>query len=380
MRSSTQPDRTRSRVVLSVVAGLAWLIGVVWSGTQVGVGGVAAGLLLSVLVTAPMIGVFLWLDRWKRKPRRLLLSAFVWGAAGATLLSLVSQESLQAFFDSVVGTEFTTWFRPLVITPVTEELFKGAFLVWILVYRRRQFTSLLDGIVFGGIIGAGFAFTEQILYFGRIITTFTSSDPADTSAIFLLMMALFLRIVMVPFMHSFLVSLIGLGVAAAAGCRMRGSRVAFVALGFAVPITLHGIWDWAGLAGDDPFMIYKIYGGAMVPLFIAMVVLALVLRRRDAATIALALPRLASDGVIPAQEVAPLSSLGQRRRWRREVGQRSGPVAARAVGRYQAEVSAFAVTQRRPSRSGWRAGFDRQLCAVENARAELRRLDPSSGA
>ena len=41
------------------------------------------------------------------------------------------------------------------------------FLVGLLIFRRREFDGIIDGIVYAGLTAAGFAFTENILYFGR---------------------------------------------------------------------------------------------------------------------------------------------------------------------------------------------------------------------
>ncbi|MEU8401865.1 PrsW family intramembrane metalloprotease [Nonomuraea sp. NPDC048892] len=290
MRTSTSPARGRAWVLWPVVAGATWLSSIFWVGTQIGLDGVAVGLPLSALVTCAVAGAFLWLGRRRHgRPRRLTVSAFVWGASIAAFCSLWSQQGLQALVDTAVSTEFGAWFRPLVITPVTEEVFKGLFLVWLLARRRDQLTGLptglptglLDGIVYAGLVGAGFSFTENVLYFGRAVTTFTESDTSDVNAVALLGASLILRAVLVPFFHPLMVALFGLGVAAAAGPSGRGARTGLVVGGLAVAIVLHGVWDWAGLAGDDPLLIYKIYGAVMVPVFFAMLVLALILRRRE---------------------------------------------------------------------------------------------------
>ena len=33
-------------------------------------------------------------------------------------------------------------------------------------FRRREFDGVVDGVVYAGLVAAGFAFTENILYFG----------------------------------------------------------------------------------------------------------------------------------------------------------------------------------------------------------------------
>ncbi|MEV6863369.1 PrsW family intramembrane metalloprotease [Streptosporangium subroseum] len=339
-----------------------------WVAGQIGLDGVAVGLLLSVLIIVPIVGAFLWLDRWERERPRRLASAFAWGASFAAFCSIWSQEGLQSLVDTTVGTDFGAWFRPLVITPVTEEIFKGLFLVWLLIYRRRQITGLLDGVVYAGLVGAGFSFTENILYFGRIITAFAASDTSDVKAVAVLGASFFLRMVMVPFFHPLLVAVFGLGIAAAANKRGRAARVGLALAGLLVAIILHGVWDWAGLAAGDPLLIYKIYGAVMVPVFLTMLVLALVLRKREGKMIAAALPDLARDGHIAPEEVAPLANLGERRRWRRDVRRRAGRAAARATARYQAEASALGIRTTRAQATGNRDGLDEQARTAAAAR------------
>ena len=99
------------------------------------------------------MGVILWLDRWERERPRRLVSAFAWGASIAAFCAIWSQAGLQALVDTTMGTDVGAWVRPLIITPVTEEVFKGLFLVWLLIYRRRRITGLLDGIVYAGLVG-----------------------------------------------------------------------------------------------------------------------------------------------------------------------------------------------------------------------------------
>ncbi|MER5650239.1 PrsW family intramembrane metalloprotease [Streptosporangium sp. NPDC002524] len=377
METTSRPGRGRGRALWPVTAGAAWLASVAWVAGQIGVDGVAAGLLLSVPVTLLVAGAFLWLDRWERERPRRLASAFAWGASFAAFCSIWSQAGLQALVDTAVGTGFGAWFRPLVITPVTEEVFKGLFLVWLLIYRRGRITGLLDGIVYAGLAGAGFSFTENILYLGRAVTTFAASDTSDVNAVALLGAGLFLRVVMVPFFHPLMVAVSGLGVAAAAGRRGGAARAGFTLAGLLVAITLHGVWDWAGLAGSDPLLIYKLYGAVMVPVFLVMLVVALVLRNREGKMIAAALPALARDGHIAPEEVAALADLGERRRRRREARRRSGRAAARATGRYQAEASALAIRTTRARTAGDRDGLDEQARATAAARAAM--LDALAG-
>ena len=51
-----------------------------------------------------------------------------------------------------------------VVAPVTEEAAKGLFILLLLWFRRNELDGILDGIVYAGMVGIGFAFTENILY------------------------------------------------------------------------------------------------------------------------------------------------------------------------------------------------------------------------
>jgi RsiW-degrading membrane proteinase PrsW (M82 family) len=258
----------------------------VWVAAQTGPGGVVAGLVPSCVLALVVAGAFLWLGRWERARPGRLVSAFAWGASWAAFCALCSQAALQALVDATVSTGFGHWFRPLVITPVTEEGFKALFLVWLWVYRRRQITGLLDWIVHAGLVGAGFAFTENVLYLGKALTAFAAAGTSDAHAAGRLLITFFLRTVMIPFFHPLMVTLSGAGIAASTRMRGRAARTGLALAGVLLAMALHGVWDWAGLAGSDPYLIYKIYAAVLVPVFLTVLILVLALRRRDGRTIA----------------------------------------------------------------------------------------------
>ncbi|BAS09146.1 conserved hypothetical protein [Arthrobacter sp. Hiyo4] len=60
-------------------------------------------------------------------------------------------------------------FMATVQAPIVEEFAKSLGLLMILLLARKHFDGPVDGIVFAFTIAGGFAFTENILYFGRAI-------------------------------------------------------------------------------------------------------------------------------------------------------------------------------------------------------------------
>ncbi|MGW5231539.1 PrsW family glutamic-type intramembrane protease [Streptomyces nodosus] len=218
---------------------------------------------------------------------------------------------------------------------------------------------------------AGFAFTENILYLGKAMTTF-AADASDPHAVGPLVATVLLRMVLLPFFHPLMAVVSATGIIAVVGERGRGARVGLALCALLVAIALHGIWDWSGLVGSDPLLIFEIYGAVLVPVFVTMLILALVLRRRAGKTVAASLPALARDGHIDPVEVSTLASLGQRRRWRRTVRRRWGRSAARATARYQAEASRLGIRATHAQATGHgEDALDDQAWTVAEARADL---------
>lgn len=69
---------------------------------------------------------------------------------------------LQGLDQYFVGTS-TDW-SAAVVAPLTEEFAKGAFVVLLLWLRRNEIGGVLDGLVYAGLVGIGFAFVENVLY------------------------------------------------------------------------------------------------------------------------------------------------------------------------------------------------------------------------
>jgi protease PrsW len=129
------------------------------------------GLLLSV--TAASIPALIYativlrLDRYEIEPFRAVLACFTWGAVGAVLFSLVTGLLFQFAVEEVLGAEVAAAASVIIGAPLVEESFKGIAVVAVLIFARDEIDSTLDGLVYGALIGVGFAMTENILYFGQ---------------------------------------------------------------------------------------------------------------------------------------------------------------------------------------------------------------------
>jgi RsiW-degrading membrane proteinase PrsW (M82 family) len=123
--------------------------------------------LLALVPTLIYALIIWWLDRHEKEPLPLLVVAFVWGAVPAVILAIVLEvvagiplEQLMVS-DTAIEAASTN-----IIAPVVEELVKAIILVVLFIAYRREFDNVLDGIVYGAMVGLGFAFVENILYLG----------------------------------------------------------------------------------------------------------------------------------------------------------------------------------------------------------------------
>ena len=343
-------QRRQRRGVLLPVIGLVVLgmcgllfVGLI-SDSVGGLGGVLVGTLCALLPVGPVVAAFLWLDRWEPEPPRLLLLAFAWGAGAAALTALLINTGAAAIADMLIGQGSGDVLGAVVVAPIVEEAVKGLFLVGLLWMRRNEFDGIVDGVVYAGLVAAGFAFTENILYFGRAFSMDVMSGASGA-----VVATLLLRGVLAPFAHPLFTSMIGIGTGLAASHRSGTFRVVVVVIGYLAAVGLHALWNGsASLVGGTAF--FGVYGFVMLPLFLSLIVLLLLQRRREQRIVAEQLPGFAQAGWIAPSEVPLLSTLAGRRGWQRAVTRRSGKRVAKAVVAYQAAVTELAYLRHKMAR------------------------------
>lgn len=352
------PARPRGRVARAVVVAAVVVLFLVCGvlvtaavASDTGPAGLVVGLTLAALPVIPVVAAFLWLDRYEAEPPSLLLFAFGWGALVATLVALVlNTASMQAIAAS--GGDPTM--AAVVVAPVVEETAKGLAVVGVLVLRHREFDGVVDGIVYAGMAGIGFAFVENVLYLGR---AFLEAGGAGAAAVFVV------RCLFSPFAHPLFTMAIGVAVGVAATRRLRRAWP-LVVLGWVVAVVLHGLWNAAAVSGVAGFV--SAYVVVQVPIFLAAIALAVLARRREGTVVRRHLDAYAASGWLTPSEVAMLGSLPQRGEARRWAGRSGGPVAAAAMRDFQDLASELAFLRHRMVRGTAPEDAARtELCLLE---------------
>jgi RsiW-degrading membrane proteinase PrsW (M82 family) len=288
--------------------------------------------LIPLLIIVP---TYLWLDRYEAEPVRYLVAAFLWGA----LIAVVG-----AFFLNSLGLALLVeshWSDPfetgaVYLAPITEETLKGLGIFLIYLLRRHEFDGIIDGIVYAGMIGAGFAFSENILYLGQ---AYTEMGNEGLTATFIV------RGLMGPFGHPLFTSLVGIGIGIAVTTRSRGIKALAILGGWVCAVLLHGAWNLAAIAGIEGFL--TAYMTFQVPLFLAFIGFLVWLRRREGRLIGQYLSAYADAGWLTHAEVGMLSHVSTRRAARAWARERGGIAAQRSMDAFQDSASDLALLRSR---------------------------------
>jgi protease PrsW len=298
------------------------------------------GLTLALLPIPALLAGVLYLDRLEPEPRGSLVLVFVWGAAAAALIGLIgtaagsqliTTPTLQPGGFAVAST------TAVIGVAALEETLMGAVLVGLLLLRPQEIDGVSDGVVYGSMVGLGFALIENIYYYTQA-THYGFSGVATTFV---------LRGVVSPVCQALFASLIGAGVAYAATTSKRRGLWA-VGVGWVAAVALHGLWNRSLGAGVARIAItYAILAGVLVVL-LAMVIMD---RRRIIGLIRRYLPEYEPTGAVTASDISMLSSLRDRRQARQWARLHGGLGGLRDMGEFQLSATELALLHRRSDRA-----------------------------
>lgn len=255
-------------IVLSVVM----LFVVVYLVAGLGVDAFALGGIMALIPLAIVFFGVRWIDKWEPEPRVAVVFAFLWGAGVSVLIALLVGAEIDNVINSMGGPgpgyEF---FGAAIQAPIVEEGGKGLGLLILFWAARKHFDGPVDGIVYAAWIAGGFAFTENILYFGSQLIEAGGVD-ASVVQIFLI------RGIMSPFAHVMFTAFIGIALGIAARRTGALGAIGYFFLGLIPAVLLHAFWNGALFFVND---FYGYYLLIQVPLFAGAVGLVIFLRRQE---------------------------------------------------------------------------------------------------
>jgi len=280
-----------------------------------------------------------WIDRFEPEPPSATWFAFLFGAGVAVVIALGVDAwvwSSSPLANSSDGLE--TLIGATIQAPLVEEFGKG-LAVWLLFWvGRNRLDGPIDGVVYAAWSAAGFAFSENILYFGASI--------AQGGEVFV--ETFIVRGLMSPFAHVMFTALIGYSLGRAAERGVRGLGLGAFVAGFVPAVALHALWNGALFVVTS---FYAYFFVVQVPLFVAGVFFVWWLRNQKARILQEHLAYYAHNGVILDQELGFLttaSGRGVALRWAKNRG------LTKALDRFIAVAVRLALTRHRVERGVYR--------------------------
>ena len=292
------------------------------------------GFLALVPLGIVLLGVH-WIDRWEPEPRGILVFAFLWGAAASVAVALIVGAQLDVVLAAISGDSTTRDFLASVVeAPIVEEGAKGLGLLLIFWFARKHFDGPIDGLVYAAWVAGGFAFTENILYFGVQLLTAGTVDGG-------LVEIFIARGIMSPFAHVMFTACTGIALGFAARRTSAAGAVGVFLVGLVPAILLHAFWNGSLYFVSD---FYGWYAVVQFPLFALGVLLVLFLRRQEASLTHDRLSEYAAVGWFNRDEINALATGAGRRRaqaWASRYG------VARVMRAYTRDATRLAFTRQR---------------------------------
>src|SRR5262249_39588915 len=152
-----------------------------------------------------------------------------WGAIVASFVSAQMNDALLVRVGSPGGD-----LVPVLLAPLVEEGAKAAALVAVLVLARDAVHGPLDGIVYGALVGIGFAMTENFSY---LTLAALQGGPAG------LLRGVYLRAVLGGPVHATFTAIAGAGLVQACAARRIATRLASALAGVLAAVVQHVVWN-----------------------------------------------------------------------------------------------------------------------------------------
>lgn len=325
-----------------------------------------------------VLTVVWWLDRWEPEPFPLMLLALLYGSGASILGTLLTGNFMLQVATAVLRARGdVNGYAVVVQGPVIEEVIKCLGILLILLIARRELGGPVDGFIYAALIGAGFAFTENIVYF---------ANHGGTQLEFVWLLVV--RGILSPFAHVLFTGLAGMAVGWAARRGGRARIASAFMLGLAAAILSHAFWNGGsvmvlpllGLDPREPFGWIVFYALTQVPVFLLLARVLLWLVDRDRLMTRHRLEEYRDAGWFTENEITIITDWDARvraLRWSRA----HGPEAERAVEGFIQDATRLAFAREHASidkRDPDRRTVERAL--LEEVRERRREVEAATAA
>jgi RsiW-degrading membrane proteinase PrsW (M82 family) len=299
------------------------------------------GLLLALLPIPLLIALVLYLDRLEPEPRALLAAIFGAGAGVAVVTALLGRALNTGAIttpelDPHASVHAMVSVGASIGGALVSETLIGLVLLALLASRRTEIDGVEDGVVYGSMVGLGFALVANV--YGYALAWHAGAGTiADQFA---------RRGVFGPVFEALFASFIGLGVAYAAARPAASTRYLPIVAGWVAAVAGDALWNHSnGQGGTGLGVIYLVL---IVALF-ALVIAVLADRRRVIGMITSFLPDFEDPEVVTQPDIHMLANLRLRRLGRQWARLQLGIAGKQAMAQYQLAATELAAACHRRS-------------------------------
>ncbi|HXT61701.1 MAG TPA: PrsW family intramembrane metalloprotease [Pyrinomonadaceae bacterium] len=228
-------------IIAILFAVLLGLIVLLFIGAETGLVELIIGMVCAILPVPIYVMLLLWIDRYESEPLWMLATTFFWGALIAVFIALLLNTSVEIITTIATRSdELAANVGAVISAPIVEESAKASILFIFFFWKKDEFDGIVDGIVYAGMVGLGFAMTENILYYGRAM----QKGPDALTVVFIL------RGMAAPFSHPLFTSMTGIGLGWSRQTRNSFIKFAMPIFGFGLAILMHATWNGSAAFGQ----------------------------------------------------------------------------------------------------------------------------------
>jgi protease PrsW len=310
---------------------------------------------LVLAYAVPVALAIYWLDLFEREPKLLLAAAVLWGGVVATSFAAYANEAWLSILGKFASTDLTAQWGAAIVGPGVEETLKLMGVVIIFLIVSSEFDGVMDGFVYGAMVGLGFTIVEDVSYFINAVAAVPgmvdqSGPVLDTFLIRIVGGGLY--------GHVLFTGLTGTGFAYFATQRSAPMtrRVIGAGLCIVAGVAAHVVWNspWqesvlATTGGANPSVVQWIEYGTIkgMPFLILLGILVMLATRSEEKNFQNIVAGEPDPTVINESEIRSLRSLLARRAARNAVGRVYGSAGRRLAGRLQAAQIEYALIRSR---------------------------------
>ncbi|MEU4243798.1 PrsW family intramembrane metalloprotease [Actinoplanes sp. NPDC026619] len=300
--------------------------------------------LLFAALAVPFWLVVQELDFLEREPTELLVLAFAWGGLVATSVSIPGSTALENLVAKLGSPQLAAGWGAALAAPAVEEAAKTLGVVAIVLIARQQINSVLDGVVYGAMVGLGFQIAEDIVFAVGSVALAGQGDRVQPVITTFLLRGFLAGV----WSHTLFGALAGAGIGYLVVRRDRGlaRRVGVAALALLGAWASHALWNSPllsdGLGNGAVALLAVLVLKGLPPLLLILWLVRLA-HDREADYYVARLATLGDPELITDGEMKVLGSGSARASARRLAGERAGAAGRHAVRRLQRAQARLAV-------------------------------------